>query len=129
MYGILSRRPNTWTLKHMSHDCACLKIALVLASHHKTFITSETSSRKTSEKNIRKSFASISIVDTSIRLFVSQKCCRGHRSGVICNIIVKLDKQESTTAVQENKCVGAQFSKFCFLKSHARQFYKANNDW
>ena len=57
------------------------------------------------------------------------KCCCGHSSGVISNIVFKLEKPESTTAVQGNKGPPAQFSKFCFPKSHARQFHKANHGW
>ena len=59
----------------------------------------------------------------------SQKCCCGQRSGMILKIIVKLEKQESTTAVQGNHVPEAQFSKFCFRRSRTRQFYKANHDW
>ena len=49
-----------------------------------------------------------------------QKCCCGPRSGVISNIVVKLEKQESTTAVQGNEGPEAQFSQFCFPKSQKR---------
>ena len=59
----------------------------------------------------------------------SQKCCCGQRSGMILKIVVKLEKQESTTAVQGNHVPEAQFSKFCFRRSRTRQFYKANHDW
>ena len=45
---------------------------------------------------------------------------------MICNIVVKLEKQESTTAVQENEGVGAQLSMFCFLKGHKRLPLVAN---
>ena len=48
---------------------------------------------------------------------------------MISNIVVKLEKPESTTAVQENKGPRAQFSKFRFPKSHALQCHKANHNW
>ena len=59
----------------------------------------------------------------------SQKSCCGQRYTMICNIVVKLEKQRSTTTVQWNHVPEAQFSKFCFRTSRTREFYKANNDW